>query len=217
MYRRCILFIKWCLTSRCIVWSFTYDAKCWGYRTSGHRFAWPWTFDNFVVAHWIHRLCSKLVRCRFINGSSMSMNIIVISFALLLEIKLLEIVVLIFQVLVIFSTITLFLSIVWIFWERFYCLIDNCWISVRKFWCINLDIVRTWAFTFSITFMFRTVISFSWLSSLSPMEENLLVLKTVGVKNLTRWILAFILYGSHLSLFLKFLDTKATIFIVLLI
>ena len=170
MYRRCILFVKWCLASRCIIWSLTYDTKCWGYRTGGHRFAWPWAFDNFVVAHWIHRLCSKLVRCRFINGSSLSMHIVVISFALLLEIKFLEIVVLIFQVLVILTTITLFFSIVWIFWKRFYCLIDNCGISVRKFWCIDLDIVWTWAFTLSITFMLRTVISFSWLSSLSSME-----------------------------------------------
>ena len=170
VYRRWILFVEWCLTSRCIIWSLTYDAKSWGYWTSGHRFAWPWAFDNFVITHWIHRLCSKLVRCRFINGSFMPMHIIVFFSTLLLEVKFFEIVVLILQVLVILSTITLFFVVVWVFWERFYCFIDNCGICVRKFWCIYFDIVWTWAITFSIIFMLRTVASFGWLSSLSSME-----------------------------------------------
>ena len=215
MNRGCILFFKWCLTSRCIIWFLTHNTKCRGYRTSGHRFAWPWAFDNFVVAHWVHRLCSKLIRRRFINGSFKSIHVIVLSVALLLEIEFLKIVVLVVQVLVILSTVTFFLSIIWVFWERFYCLIDNCGISVRKFWCIYLDVVWTWTFTLSIIIMLRTVISFGWLS-LSSMEENLLVIKTVGVNNLTAWIFTWILYGSHLPLILKLLNTKATIFIVLL-
>jgi hypothetical protein len=197
MYRRCILLVKWCLTSRCIIWSLTHDAKCWGYWTTGYRFAWPWAFDNFVVTDWIHRLCSKLVRCRFINGSFMPMYIFVLFSALLLEVKFYEIVVLIFQVLVILSTITLFFIVVWVFWERFYCLIDNCGISVRKFWCIYFDIVWTWAFTSSVIFMLRAVASFGWLSSLSSMEENFIVLKTVGVNYSSAWILTWILDGSH--------------------
>ena len=195
MYRRCILFVKWCLASRC-TWSLTHNTKCWRNWTRGHGFAWPRAFNNFVVTHWMHRLLSKLVRCWFIDGSSKSVRIIVISITLLLEIKFLEVVVLMLQVLVVFSSITFLFSVIWVFWERFYSFIDYCWISIRKFWCIYFNIVRRRTWDGSIFLLIWTILFIKWESSLSSMKKNLIIIMTISVDYLTT-ILAFSIWDLH--------------------